>query len=109
MLLELTVLALDAPTDDHITEDQHQQQAKVSTPQHATEHRGAQRLEYLRPRTFGCQARFHSQKTGEGGHEHQSQAYATRLDRGREAVLASLLRGACPCDNEDGLLAGQAS
>ena len=60
------------------------------------------------PRAFSNQERHHTQDKGEGGHEDRSQAQATRLNDGADAVLTAFLGGTRELDNEDSVLAGQA-
>src|SRR5438093_119127 len=84
-----------------------QEEAEERDPEHAAEHRRAERLAHLGPGSGRARERQHPQDERERGHQDRPEAQAARLDGGREAVPALLLLLLGELDDEDGFLRGE--
>src|SRR5947207_1164499 len=92
--------------ENHV-EHGRQEEAEERDPEHAAEHRRAERLAHLGAGSGRARERQHAQDERERGHQDRPEAEPARLDGGREAVLALLLLLLRELDDEHGVLRGQ--
>ena len=94
------------PARDHV-EHRREDQPEDGDPDHAGEHRGAERLPQLGAGADRPDQRRDAEDEGERGHQDRPQPQARRLDRRGEAIAAAILELLGEFHDQDGVLGGE--